>query len=346
MDYSIFVEIENNSYARLISTESHPKGSLVTTTIKRGQKKAIVKLFLKREYEKIFIKEYEVNIKNTNPAKEPRIIINGEYFQTGILELEIILDNVRYLSDSINLKKYFKKNILPIAIGTAAGALLLLFIFILLNMYFSPNKENKNQVSSSQKTNTSSTKNSVKSTQTNTSSKSNDNKNISTTSANTESSNTSSTTSSSNVKTSTSSSQDSTMTSSDSNSTSNPPKEIEKEVFKPDSDIKTVVYFSPNSPILENPAKAKLKTIVEDLNNYIDAEILIDGHCAPKGNILNRQELSETRAKNVQKFLKQNGWNEKNINITNAGYGGDLPVTQVEEEQYLNRRVEITIISK
>jgi len=101
-----------------------------------------------------------------------------------------------------------------------------------------------------------------------------------------------------------------------------------------------IIYFTPNSSLLNPEAKKKLKALIPLLNSVKELKANIKGHCALFGTEKGRTELSLQRAVNTLNFLKKNGWNpltEPRV----AGYGGKHPVTRNPRKQDLNRRVEI-----
>jgi len=77
------------------------------------------------------------------------------------------------------------------------------------------------------------------------------------------------------------------------------------------------------------------------LRRYRDARITVRGHCAPRGTEEGRRELSEERAAGVASFLRQAGVEIENSRV--SGLGAREPVSLLEKDEHLNRRVEIIL---
>lgn len=105
------------------------------------------------------------------------------------------------------------------------------------------------------------------------------------------------------------------------------------------------IQFEPDSAILHESEKEKLKIIGEILKNYPDTELLVTGHTALAGTETARQELSEARAEAVAGFLISLGVRTPEYIFT-RGMGARLPISPntSEENKARNRRVEITIL--
>jgi outer membrane protein OmpA-like peptidoglycan-associated protein len=103
------------------------------------------------------------------------------------------------------------------------------------------------------------------------------------------------------------------------------------------------VYFQPDSPLLTPQARSRLVDIASRLSDYDeDTEITIVGHTALAGTERGRYDLSRERARNVRDFMQAQGW-DADQTLTTRGVGGDQPVTRDPDRQQLNRRVEITV---
>ena len=107
-----------------------------------------------------------------------------------------------------------------------------------------------------------------------------------------------------------------------------------------DSDL----LFPLNSSYLTDNAKAELDKLVNLLQDYSGASLIIDGHTDATGTEDYNQWLSEKRAESVQQYLKENGFPESNMTIN--GYGQSQPVApnNTTEGRQQNRRVEVTIV--
>ncbi len=104
------------------------------------------------------------------------------------------------------------------------------------------------------------------------------------------------------------------------------------------------IQFLPDSDVLLYDEKIKLNQLAEILNAYSN-DLLITGHCAARGTVQSRQELSEQRAETVAKYLIELGVRDS-YHIFTQGKGSTQPVATnaTEEGRALNRRVEITIM--
>ena len=105
------------------------------------------------------------------------------------------------------------------------------------------------------------------------------------------------------------------------------------------------IQFTPNSAILRDSEKEKLKSIAEVLKKHGKRDILVEGHVVFSGTEERRLALSSERAKVVAEFLIQLGVSSED-HIFTKGRGGDFPLfpNTTEENKARNRRVEITIM--
>ena len=104
------------------------------------------------------------------------------------------------------------------------------------------------------------------------------------------------------------------------------------------------IQFEPDSNVLLESEKLKLKKIAEILNKYSN-DLLITGHCAERGTAKARQKLSEERAESVASFLIGLGVRDE-YHVFSQGKGSREPIASnaTEEGRSKNRRVEITIM--
>jgi outer membrane protein OmpA-like peptidoglycan-associated protein len=105
------------------------------------------------------------------------------------------------------------------------------------------------------------------------------------------------------------------------------------------------IQFQPDSAVLLEREKEKLRKIADILSQYPNRDILITGHTALAGTARGRQNLSELRAKTVGNYLLSLGAKEAHQIIT-RGMGAREPVgdNSTEAGRRKNRRVEITIL--
>lgn len=110
--------------------------------------------------------------------------------------------------------------------------------------------------------------------------------------------------------------------------------------------VEQTVYFEPESAVLLPEAIALLNETAELIAESGAAPPALEavGHTALFGNAPARQQLSEERAAEVARTLRallaQRGM--ENVEIFVSGVGGSQPVTTAEDEQWRNRRVELT----
>ena len=105
------------------------------------------------------------------------------------------------------------------------------------------------------------------------------------------------------------------------------------------------IQFQPDSSVLLESEKEKLRRIADILKKYPDRDIRITGHTALAGTEEGRLNLSTERARAVGEFLLSLGVRDKSQMIIN-GVGATQPVADnnTEEGMKKNRRVEITIL--
>lgn len=103
--------------------------------------------------------------------------------------------------------------------------------------------------------------------------------------------------------------------------------------------IRRTVYFNPDSATLTDRAREAIELLANEIRQYPEIRISILGHCAVKGTEEGRRELSEERAEAAAALLRSKGFEV----ASSRGLGAEEPLTLEEEDQYLNRRVEIIV---
>ncbi len=105
------------------------------------------------------------------------------------------------------------------------------------------------------------------------------------------------------------------------------------------------IQFLPDSAVLRESEKEKLRKIGGILESYSERDVLITGHTALAGTPQGRQTLSEQRAKAVGNYLLTLGAKEADEIIT-RGMASREPIADnsTPEGMRKNRRVEITIL--
>jgi len=105
---------------------------------------------------------------------------------------------------------------------------------------------------------------------------------------------------------------------------------------------KTIVFDTGKSTIKEQ-SEAVLSNIVDILNEYINANFLIEGHTDSVGSESLNQKLSEDRANSVMNYLISHGIGSSRL--THQGFGESKPIdsNKTRAGRANNRRVEITL---
>ncbi len=105
------------------------------------------------------------------------------------------------------------------------------------------------------------------------------------------------------------------------------------------------VLFPLNSSYLTDQAKKEIDKLINLLEDYPDASLIVDGHTDATGTEDYNQWLSEKRAESVKKHAVEKGFSENRITVN--GYGQSKPVApnNTKEGRQKNRRVEVTIVT-
>lgn len=103
------------------------------------------------------------------------------------------------------------------------------------------------------------------------------------------------------------------------------------------------ILFPTNSSYLTEPAKEKLKKLVEVIKERGSARLQIEGHTDKTGTAEYNKWLSEKRAASVKAFAVSMGLSESSISTTGLGDTKPVAVNSTPEGRAKNRRVEITI---
>ena len=107
------------------------------------------------------------------------------------------------------------------------------------------------------------------------------------------------------------------------------------------------IQFRPDSAILLESEKEKLRQIAQILALFPENDLLISGHTALANNAVDPQQLSTDRAQAVADYLVGLGVKDRHEVFT-QGFGDTLPIAPntTEEGRSKNRRVEITVMDK
>lgn len=113
-----------------------------------------------------------------------------------------------------------------------------------------------------------------------------------------------------------------------------------REAFLALGEETLTIYFSADSADLLGDQRGKLGKVGALLIRYPELDVRISGHCATAGTEKGRLALSQDRARAVYAALTAAGWKPASTPEV-KGFGDERPATRAEDEQALNRRVEI-----
>ena len=94
---------------------------------------------------------------------------------------------------------------------------------------------------------------------------------------------------------------------------------------------------------LSADGKGKLKEVANEIQNYPDAEVLIEGHTDSVGSDEVNQKLSEQRASSVATSLKKDHKIKNDISVIGKGEKEPIASNATKEGRAKNRRVEIIL---
>lgn len=123
--------------------------------------------------------------------------------------------------------------------------------------------------------------------------------------------------------------------------------EDEADVYRKRENILVLAhgfYFEPGKSEIKSVNFALLNKIDQAHKKFPNAKLIISGHTDSTGNARKNKILSEKRAANVAKFLKDTkGINSRQISV--KGYGAERPVASnsSKEGRSRNRRIEVLI---
>jgi len=108
------------------------------------------------------------------------------------------------------------------------------------------------------------------------------------------------------------------------------------------------IYFDVNEYdlILTDDLEAYLEDIKSFLQKNSNAQVTITGHTDNRGSGDANLSLSETRARNVKKFMIRSGFSPKRLVIEYRGEEEPLNPNKTEESMKKNRRVELRLRTK
>ena len=106
------------------------------------------------------------------------------------------------------------------------------------------------------------------------------------------------------------------------------------------------LIFDQSKSDIKAEARKELDKLAQIMLDHPSMKILLEGHTDKIGNSRKNQKLSENRVKSVKNYLLDKGVAESNIDTKGWGDQKPLVITQDAEEGKVNRRVEVTILSR
>ncbi len=106
------------------------------------------------------------------------------------------------------------------------------------------------------------------------------------------------------------------------------------------------IYFIADKDVLIEGEDIKINNIINYMKNYKELELIINGHTESINLPDNEYALSVKRAKKIKEFL-DNELKDASLKIETKGFGATKKAKEnaSKEEQYLNRRVEVSVVS-
>lgn len=106
------------------------------------------------------------------------------------------------------------------------------------------------------------------------------------------------------------------------------------------------IHFAADKDILLEGEDNKIRNIINYMKNYKELELIINGHTESINLPENEYALSVKRAKKIKGFFDDE-LKDITLKISTKGFGATKKAVDnaPKEEQYLNRRVEINVVS-
>ena len=311
MSKLIEVEIENKSYLELLNLEHQQTNKLKLTTLIDNQAAVIIKIFLNKSDTRIQIKEFKIrNLKPRMSGLERFELISS--YSHKILHLKLKVDGKEFETSEIKLVSYLRNKFLPLFIILGAILAFLLFTggrWLFSSFVISNNTDFQTSIN---KPETVIIKKELPSPSI-----------IEREPAKQE-------------KTPAIEEKITTM------------QEVTKPVPKPVREIVTsmrTLYFTPDNTSIQKDTALVLKDLAKELITLSNIKVEISGYCAMTGTEEGRKRLSKERAYNVFAYLNSEGWIPETEPVI-KWFGGTQPVTYDQNKIYMNRRVEISIVSQ
>lgn len=104
------------------------------------------------------------------------------------------------------------------------------------------------------------------------------------------------------------------------------------------------LFFEFNKYDLKPESKVELEKLIEFMNKYPQVRIEIGGHTDNVGSEEYNQTLSENRAKEVYKYLINNGIGTERLSYKGYNFSTPLDTNETEEGRARNRRTEFKVL--
>ena len=348
------VEVEHTRHARFLPLDQPGENKISLTTLADFQKRAEVKIFLIGEDQRILLHEFEVEGLPKKQAGEPRLVLKGTYDGKGNVRLSLSVDGRHYSSTSLSVKKYTRKRVWWPWILLIALLLLGASAWLLLR---SCNSTGLFRDASGPSPAPTTAAEGPDESQPGGKSKSESDRGGSTGSQAevspepapqaTAEKEPAATDTEPAAETEPEAQAEIVVESDEAESAAQAQEEEQTSEAQPRAaaavDLSEQVYFGPDSSELSPEARRTLAAFAEELESYDQPRLRIEGHCALYGTEQGREELSYDRAQRVFQYFRELGYSfEEEPQV--RGRGGEEPVTRESDQQYLNRRVEITTI--
>jgi outer membrane protein OmpA-like peptidoglycan-associated protein len=120
-----------------------------------------------------------------------------------------------------------------------------------------------------------------------------------------------------------------------------PPVVVTQDV---DIEVKQVIQFAWDSPVLDATANEQLNAVVKKITSSKGfGAIKVEGHASSEGQVEHNNILSKKRAQSVADFLVAHGVPQDKVTV--VGFGSNVPVAsnKTEAGRVLNRRAEFVV---
>lgn len=337
------VEVEHTRHARFLPLDQPGENKISLTTLADFQKRAEVKIFLISNDQRILLHVFEVDRLPKKQAGEPRLVLKGRYDGKGNVRLSINVDGRHYSSASISVKKYTRERVwwpwvlLIALLLLGASAWLLLRSCNTAGALLGSSGPEPAPLATAEKEPEAADSEPAAA---DTGPEAQPQTVI-------ESGGSSPSTQDGPQSSSDTETQTEAEAEAEAESATPAPEQEQRSQAQPRAsaavDLSEQVYFGPDSSDLSPEARRTLAAFAEELERYDQPRLRIEGHCALYGTEQGREELSYDRAQRVFQYFRELGYGFEEEPLV-RGRGGEAPVTRESDQQYQNRRVEITTV--